>query len=187
MQQQERDLQVIRRVARGDHSAFATLFDRLASPLYSLAYKMLGDAAEAQDAIQDVFLQIWRRAPPYDRTQSTVFTWAVLLTRSRVNDRLRSRARRTRLEEVSRAENEAAPHSASISENAADIANRTEDAARVRSALAELPLQQREALELAFFTALTHQQIAERLGEPLGTVKARIRRGLLKLRERMRP
>lgn len=180
------DIEMIARTARGDHEAFAMLFDRLSSPLYSLAYKMLGDATEAQDALQDVFLQIWRRARSYDHTQSSVFTWAVLLTRSRVIDRLRARARRVRLEEASRAEEEGNQGAASVSESGADILDRNEEAARVRSALAELPVEQVEALELAFFTALTHQEIAEKLGQPLGTVKARIRRGLLKLRERMR-
>ncbi len=184
--QKQADAEMIARTARGDHSAFAMLFDRLGSPLYSLAYKMLGDATEAQDAIQDVFLQIWRRAPSYDHAQSSVFTWAVLLTRSRVIDRLRARARRARLEENSRVEEEVRQDIASISESGSDIADRKEKAARVRSALAELPAHQREALELAFFTALTHEEIAERLAQPLGTVKARIRRGLLKLRDRMR-
>ncbi len=183
--QQRADAEIIARTARGDHAAFAVLFDRLGSPLYSLAYKMLGDASEAQDAIQDVFLQIWRSASTYDHSQSSVFTWAVLLTRSRVIDRLRARTRRLRLEEVSREGSESGS-GASVSESGADIVNRNEEAARVRAALAELPAEQREAVELAFFTALTHEEIAKRLGEPLGTVKARIRRGLLKLRDRMR-
>ena len=182
--QQQADKNMIAQVARGDSAAFAALFDRLAPPLYSLAYRMLNDATEAEDAIQDVFLQIWRRAATYDEAQSTVFTWAVLFTKSRVIDRLRGRARRARLEQQSREGQQT--DTASISESGADIADRREEAARVLAAVAELPSEQREALELAFFTALTHQQIAERLGQPLGTVKARIRRGLLKLRERMR-
>lgn len=183
---QRADLDLIKRVAEGDQSAFAMLFDRLASPLYSLAYKMLGDTSEAQDAIQDVFVQIWRRASNYDSNQSSVFTWAILLTRGRVIDRLRGRARRLRLEEASRQEHESAQALASISESGADIVGRNEEAARVRSALAKLPAEQREALELAFFTAMTHKEIAKQVRQPLGTVKARIRRGLLKLRERMK-
>ncbi len=83
--------------ANGDQQAFSQLYDRLSGPLYSLALRMLGDAAEAQDALQDVFLQIWRRADAYDSEQSSVFSWAVLMTRSRVIDRLRARGRRLRV------------------------------------------------------------------------------------------
>lgn len=180
--QEELDLELITATARGDHSSFALLFDRLAPPLYSVAYKMLGDSNEAQDAVQDAFVQIWRRAAHYDHRQSSVFTWAVLLTRSRVIDRLRARARRGRLAEESQEKSEIA----STVESSADIMERKEEAARVRSAVAELPPEQREALELAFFTALTHEEIAARLNHPLGTVKARIRRGLLKLRQSMK-
>lgn len=180
--QQKADVEMITAAARGDHSAFAALYDRLGSPLYSLAYRMLGDAAEAQDAMQDVFLEIWRRAANYDAGQSSVFTWAVLLTRSRVIDRLRARGRRSHLLEVSRQENEVA----STSGSGADIVSINEEAARVRLLVGELPVEQRQALELAFFSALTHQEIAEQLRQPLGTIKARIRRGLMKLREQIR-
>ncbi len=185
--QQKADVEMITAAARGDHSAFAALYDRLGSPLYSLAYRMLGDAAEVQDAMQDVFLEIWRRAANYDAGQSSVFTWAVLLTRSRVIDRLRARGRRSHLLEVSRQENEVLfPGVASTSGSGADIVSINEEAARVRSLVGELPVEQRQAVELAFFSALTHQEIAEQLRQPLGTIKARIRRGLMKLREQIR-
>jgi RNA polymerase sigma-70 factor, ECF subfamily len=158
--QQRADAETITRIARGDHSAFATLFDRLGSPLYSLAYGCSVTQAKRRDAVQDVFLQIWRHASSYDDAQSSVFTWAVLLTRSRVIDRLRTRVRRVRLEEVARQEQYAPGGDVtSTSASGADITNRNEDAARVRSALAELPAQQRKAVELAFFTALTHQRL----------------------------
>jgi len=85
------DREMIARIGRRDQSAFSALYDRLSGPLYSLAMKMLGDPAEAQDALQDVFLQIWSRAATYDPEQSSVFSWTVLLTRSRVIDRLRAR------------------------------------------------------------------------------------------------
>ena len=91
--QQILDQEMIARVGRRDQSAFSAIYDRLSGPLYSLAMKMLGDPAEAQDALQDVFLQIWSRAGTYDPDQSSVFSWAVLLTRSRVIDRLRARGR----------------------------------------------------------------------------------------------
>ena len=182
------DREMIARIGRGDQGAFSALYDRLSGPLYSLAVKMLGDVAEAQDALQDVFLQIWSRAGTYDPEQSSVFSWTVLLTRSRVIDRLRARGRRLRIV-VGSTEDEDKPTDvadASTTESAADTAEKNDEAARVRSVLNNLSSEQREAIELAFFGHLTHHEIAARLGQPLGTVKARIRRGLLKLREQLR-
>ncbi len=184
--QSESDRVMLAAVATGDQKAFSQLYDRLSGPLYSLALRMLGDAAEAQDALQDVFLQIWRRSAAYDSAQSSVFTWAVLITRSRVIDRLRARGRRLRvLVDPGDEDTEAAASDASAGQTAADNANRNDEAARVRSILNELQPDQRQAIELAFFSDLTHHEIAERLNQPLGTIKARIRRGLLRLRERI--
>ena len=185
--QQMLDQEMIARIGRRDQSAFSALYDRLSGPLYSLAMKMLGDPAEAQDALQDVFLQIWSRAATYDPEQSSVFSWTVLLTRSRVIDRLRARDRRLRVVVESTVENKVAEATdASTVENAADTANKKDEAAHVRSLLNNLPEDQRQAIELAFFGHRTHHEIAAQLGQPLGTVKARIRRGLLKLREQFR-
>ena len=183
---QETDREILAQVARGDQRAFGKLYDRLSSSLYSLAVRMLGDSSEAQDALQEVFLQIWRRAAAYDAEQSSVFSWAVLMTRSRVIDRLRARGRRLRVIVTSTDDvtAEVAPASASGAESAADTVSRNEEAVRVRLSLTKLPAEQREAIELAFFNDLTHDEIAAQLGQPLGTIKARIRRGLLKLRER---
>jgi RNA polymerase sigma-70 factor (ECF subfamily) len=182
--QQMLDQEMIARIGRRDQGAFSALYDRLSGPLYSLAMKMLGDPAEAQDALQEVFLQIWSRAGTYDPEQSSVFSWTVLLTPSRVIDRLRARGRRSR---VVVASTEEAPTAADAStvESAADTAEKNDEAARVRYVLNNLPSEQREAIELAFFEHLSHHEIAARLGQPLGTVKARIRRGLLKLRQRL--
>ena len=184
--QQIADREMIERIGRGDQSAFSALYDRLSRPLYSLALRMLGDAGDAQDALQDVFLQIWSRAATYNPEQSTVFSWTVLLTRSRVIDRLRARKRRLRIVDSATGDEDADVADASTMESAADTADKNDEAARVRSVLNNLPSEQREAIELAFFADLTHHEIAARLGEPLGTIKARIRRGLLKLRERLR-
>jgi len=148
---------------------------------------MLGDASDAQDALQEVFVQIWSRASTYDPEKSSVFSWAVLLTRSRAIDRLRARDRRLRVVVESTAENKVAEATdASTVESAADTANKKDEAAHVRSLLNNLPEDQRQAIELAFFGHHTHHEIAAQLGQPLGTVKARIRRGLLKLREQFR-
>jgi RNA polymerase sigma-70 factor, ECF subfamily len=186
--QQMVDQEMIARIGRRDQSAFSALYDRLSGPLYSLTVKMLGDPAEAQDALQDVFLQIWSRAGTYDPEQSSVFSWAVLLTRSRVIDRLRARGRRLRVVVGSSEDKDKTTDVADAStvQSAADTAEKSDEAARVRSVLNNLPTEQREAIELAFFGDLTHHEIAARLGQPLGTVKARIRRGLLKLREQLR-
>src|SRR6185437_6148619 len=183
--QQIADREMIERIGRGDQSAFSALYDRLSRPLYSLALRMLGDAGDAQDALQDVFLQIWSRAATYNPEQSTVFSWSVLLTRSRVIDRLRARKRRLRVVGSATDGEDADVADASTMETAADTAYKNDEAARVRSVFNNLPSDQREAIELAFFGDLTHHEIAARLGEPLGTIKARIRRGLLKLRERL--
>lgn len=183
--QEELDREMLERVARGDQSAFARLYDRLSPPLYSLAVRMLGDAAEAQDALQDVFLQIWRRARNYDAGQSSVFSWATLMTRSRVIDRLRSRGRRLRVVPSSTDDPNTRVADASVTDDAADTTARKDDAMRIRQNLNRLPNEQREVVELAFFGGLSHHEIAAQLGQPLGTIKARIRRGLLKLRERL--
>jgi RNA polymerase sigma-70 factor (ECF subfamily) len=186
--QSESDRAMLAAVASGDQKAFSQLYDRLNSPLYSLALRMLGDAAEARDALQDVFLQIWRRAETYEPDQSSVFSWAVLMTRSRVIDRLRARGRRLRVVDYpgnDATADAAVASDASAAESAADNVSRNEEAIHVRSVLSQLPSDQREAIELAFFSDLSHHEIAQRLDQPLGTIKARIRRGLLKLKEQI--
>ncbi len=186
--QQKSDQQLIARVAQGDQLAFSALYDRLSGPLYSLGLRMLGDAAEAEDALQEICLQIWRRAATYDPTRSSVFTWAVLLARSKVIDRLRARGRRSRIVVASTEDegNPIAAAEASVAETTTDTIGRNEEAARVRSVLGKLPDEQRQAIEMAFFSELTHHEIATQLEQPLGTIKARIRRGLLRLRDELR-
>lgn len=183
--QQRQDRQLIAQTGQGDQASFSALYDRLSGPLYSLALKMLGDAAEAEDALQEVCLQIWRRAGTYDPARGSVFSWAVLITRGKVIDRLRARGRRLRVVAGSTddEDNPIVSGDASTAESAADNLNRNEEATRVRSVLLSLPAEQREAIEMAFFSELTHHDIAERLNQPLGTIKARIRRGLLRLRD----
>ena len=186
--QQIADREMLLRVSHGDQAAFSELYDRLSGPLYSLALKMLGDPSDAQDALQEVFVQIWSRAKTYDSEKSSVFSWAVLMTRSRAIDRLRARDRRLRVvagpatDETMLAD----ATDASTAESAADTVDKNDETARVRSLLNNLPSEQRQAIDLAFFGHLTHHEIAARLGQPLGTIKARIRRGLLKLREQIR-
>lgn len=169
-------------MAHGEKSALAGLYDQLSRPLYSLALRVTNDRAEAQDIVQDVFLQLWRRADDYTPARGTVFSWAATLTRNRAIDRLRLRRRRSEIVQTSAADIHGGDTGADDL-TSADTLWLREKATAVRSALTALAPDQRAAIELAFFSGLTQQQIAEKLGEPLGTVKARIRRGLLKLRE----
>src|SRR4029434_5799551 len=154
--QQMLDQEMIARIGHRDPGAFSALYDRLSGPLYSLAMKMLGDPVEAQDTLQDVFLQIWSRAATYDPEQSSVFSWTVLLTRSRVIDRLRARGRRSRVVVASTEDTPSAEADASTIESAADTAEKNEETARARYVLNNLPSEQREAIELAFFEHLSH-------------------------------
>ena len=173
---------LIRRMARGDRDALAELYDSLSRPLYSTAKYILNDASEAQDVVHDVFLALWKNAGTFDSRRGAAFSWAVTLTRNRSIDRLRTRANRARLLAQS-VPDDLGYVSATEAIGADDRVDLGVRAAAVRSALAELPKEQQRALELAFFSGLTQRQIAEKLSEPIGTVKARIRRGLLRLRD----
>jgi len=169
-------------MAGGDRDALAELYDKLSRPLFATARHILNDAAEAQDVVHDVFMSLWENAATFDSSRGAAFSWAVTLTRNRAIDRLRSRANRARLLESS------IPDDLGYDEDSGsmaglDKADLGDRAAAVRTALAELPTEQQRALELAFFSGLTQKEIAEKLSEPIGTVKARIRRGLIKLRD----
>lgn len=170
-------------MAEGDKQALGRLYDLLGRPLYSLALRITGDAAEAQDVVQDVFLQLWHKAADYQSSRGSYFAWAATLTRNRALDRVRMHKRRGEIIRESAVELQ--PATAEHQQDSGDALWIREKAGAVRRALADLPAEQRTAIELAFFTGLTQQQIAERLGDPLGTVKARIRRGLLRLRENL--
>lgn len=174
------DAELLERVAKGDEEAFALLYDRFAPGLYSMVIKMTNDEVEAQDVIQDAFSHIWRRAGTYDRQRSAAFTWAVMVTRNKCIDRLRVRQRFARIVEKATMERNG---DLAMDDSAAEAAGLREERLLVRAVLAKVSPDQKEAIELAFFNDFTHEQIAERLGAPLGTVKARIRRGLQKLRE----
>jgi RNA polymerase sigma-70 factor (ECF subfamily) len=177
------DAALLARVASGDQAALASLYDRFSGLLVATARRILGDSAEAEDIVHDVFVTIWEKAAAFDASRGSPVAWALTLVRHRAIDRLRSRARRSELLAASAPDDlgyhEPAGDDAPL---AADLADR---AVLVRRALAHLPAEQRRALQLAFFSGLTHEQIARRLDAPLGTIKARIRRGLLSLRDRV--
>jgi RNA polymerase sigma-70 factor (ECF subfamily) len=169
--------QLVQRMATGDVEALSEFYDQTAGALFSVAVRMLGDHAEAEEVIQDVFVQIWENAAVFDTTLGSAIHWALSITRHRAIDRLRARQRRARLldEWQSSIAEDAAPSPAERLEG--------DEAAMVRKALNKLPADQKQALLMAFFEGKTHLEIAASLGEPLGTVKARIRRGMLKLRD----
>lgn len=172
--------QLMRRIAAQDLQAMSEFYDLTAKPFFSVALSILNDPGETEETIQDVFVQIWEKAPAFDPLLGSAFHWALSIVRHRAIDRLRSRQRRARLteqlEQTGAANLLAAP--------APDLHTAgAEEAGAVRAALRGLPPEQRQAIEMAFFNGLTHPEIATALNQPLGTIKARIRRGLLKLRE----
>ena len=181
-ERQRADAQLVQRMAAGDQNAFAELYDRFSRPLYSTALRVVSDAAEAQDIVHDVFLTLWQKAAAFETERGTAFAWAVTLVRNRAIDRVRTRRRRAELLADS-APSDLGYHEGSEGPSADDSATLGDQAVAVRAAVAALPVEQKHVLELAFFGGLTQQEIAARLAEPLGTVKARIRRALLKLRD----
>jgi RNA polymerase sigma-70 factor (ECF subfamily) len=184
-EQNAADAALMHRMAQGDHTAFAALYDRFSRPLYATAQRILNDTKEAEDIVQDVFLALWEKSAEFEFARGTAFSWAVTLTRNRAIDRIRMRQRRTEL--LDGAALQDLGYNEAPATDSADSLAHSERSAVVRAAVARLPAEQQRALELAFFTGLTQQEIAARLQEPLGTVKARIRRGLLKLRDLLAP
>jgi len=166
------------RVRAGDTRALEELYDRHSGFMYSAAMRILGRAADAEEALQEAWVQAWNRADSYDPARGAVAAWLLTLVRSRSIDRLRSRASRQRTEQTLAA----IPAPAGIDEVPANAIQR-ELHARVTAALAELGPQQRTVLELAYFGGLSQTEIAAQLSAPLGTVKSWTRQGLLKLRD----
>jgi RNA polymerase sigma-70 factor, ECF subfamily len=169
----------IRRCASRDESALGVLYDESSQLTYTIAMRILQDEADAAEVVLDVYKQVWDRAARFDEQRGSAAAWIVILARSRAMDRRRSRTARMRtaatLEELPDViSTEASPESLAIA---------SQSSRSMMRALAEVPTQQRQALELAFFAGLSHSEIAEQLGEPLGTVKTRIRLAVARLRE----
>src|SRR5262245_55823976 len=173
------DQAALTRMAQGDREAVAELYDRHARPVFSLALRILQDSHDAEDVVQDVFTQAWTQAKRYDSSRGAVAAWLLNITRSRAIDRLRSR--RSRPEDPREGADAVGVSDAAHSPDLQLLSS--EQTAKVRSALQALPLLQRVALELAYYEGLTHAEIAERLEQPLGTVKTRIRQAVIRLRE----
>jgi len=173
------DAAIIDRIAAGDRAAMAELYDRHSDVVFSLACRIVRQPADAEDVVQDVFTQAWRQAARYDAERASAAAWLLNITRTRAIDRLR--AARTR-QQISGGD-ERLESTPTVGATQEDQVIGGERAERVRAALSVLGEAQRTAIDLAYFAGLTHGEIAARLSEPLGTVKTRIRSGLLKLRE----
>ena len=174
------DREAIARMIDGDQDGLAALYDRHGRFVYSLALRIVRDQADAEDVTQEVFVQVWRQADRFDPARGSVVGWLLTIARARAIDVVRRRGTRP-----APAGNIAAldtSDDAPAQDVQIEWAQRAEG---VRTALESLPLLQRLAVELAFFDGLTHAQIAEQLEVPLGTVKTRVRLGLLRLRDRL--
>lgn len=178
---QLRDEELMFLLCRRDVQAFETLYDRYGDLVFSVALRILGDVAAAEDAVQDVFLRLWRRPDTYNTERGRFLTWLLSVTRNRAIDERRIQGRRLK--------HEAAPASpqleATLTGEAGDpelSAVLADEREAIRNALASIPAEQRQVILLAYFSGLTQQEIATQLGQPLGTVKTRLRLGMQKLR-----
>lgn len=171
---------LLERIAQQDQAALADLYDRYARILYAVAFKSLGSAQESEEVVLDVFSQVWRTAASYDTTKSRVDTWLFMIARSRTLDRLRRLQRSTKIALASA--DAVKSESNQLSKDPIEDVLLLERQAQVLTAIAQLPPEQRHAIELAYYKGLTQAEIAKQLGLSLGTVKTRIRLGLNKLR-----
>jgi RNA polymerase sigma-70 factor (ECF subfamily) len=174
------DEELIDQIAAARPQAVHLLYRRHGGLVYSIALNILKDPSSAEEVTQDVFLRVWEKAATYRAEKARVVTWVMRIARNQSIDALRRRSSRKAGEQGTWDDLSRLPDAAALDPGeSAAITSRREE---VRAALLDLPEDQRQALALAFFQGLTHQQVAERLGEPLGTVKTRIRDGMRKLR-----
>jgi RNA polymerase sigma-70 factor (ECF subfamily) len=167
------DATLLALVQRGDEGAMASLFDRYSKVVYSVALRVLRDPASAEDVLQEIFMQIWRNPESFVATRGSLGGWLAVVSRNRSIDALRRKRPTDSVDDIALAS----------SYNLADEAERHSMMEKTREAIVGLPLEQRKTLEMAFFDGLTHSEIAEMTGDPLGTVKTRIRSALLSLRK----
>jgi RNA polymerase sigma-70 factor (ECF subfamily) len=167
------DLALVTAIRSGDQGAMAALYDRFSSIVYAVALRVLQDTGAAEDVLQDIFMQLWRNPGAFDSSRGNMAAWLAVIARNRAIDALRKRRPQDDIEDVI----------VSVETDLASETDRSRAMAKVRGALQGMPSPQRSALEMAYFEGLTHTEIAEKTGEPLGTVKTRIRTGLLSLRK----
>jgi len=176
-QQSPSDWEIVTGLKRGDQGAMADLYDRYSGVVYAVALRVLGDTGAAEDVQQEVFMQLWRNPAGFDSARGSMGAWLAVITRNRAIDALRKRKPETDFEDVV----------LSVSPDLAGDADRARAAEKVRAALGTMPDMQRKMLELAYFEGLSHSEIATKTGDALGTVKTRIRAGLITLRKAFQP
>ena len=167
------DAEIIARIYSGDEGAMALLYDRYSNVVYAVALRVLSDGSAAEDILQDVFMQLWRNPQAFNASRGSLAAWLAVIARNRAIDQLRKK----------RPEVEAAETVISVDPELESAADRSQAIEKVRAVLCGMPEEQRAALEMAFFEGLTHVEIAGKTGQPLGTVKTRIRSGLLAVRK----
>ena len=180
------DDELMRRLFYRDRRAFEAIFDRYGDLVYSMALRVLRDPHLAEDISQEIFVRLWSKPGSYVAERGRFLTWLISVTRNRAVDEVRSRGRRQRYETASPEEQERELPAGNANDPARN-AQLAEEARSARAALAGLPGEQRQVIELAYFGGLTQQEISQRLGQPLGTVKTRIRLGMQKLRAALAP
>jgi RNA polymerase sigma-70 factor (ECF subfamily) len=166
------DLAIVTALKSGDQKAVAELYDRYSTVVYAVALRVLCDTASAEDLMQEVFLQLWRNPGAFDAARGSLGAWLAVITRNRAIDWLRKRRPEMDLEDVV----------LSVAPDLAHDADRARAAEKIRGVLRAMPGPQRSALEMAYFEGLSHSEISAKTGEPLGTIKTRIRAGLIALR-----
>jgi RNA polymerase sigma-70 factor, ECF subfamily len=182
------DAELVAGLARGDERALALLYDRFGAVLYAVAYRLLGQPADAEEVVMEAFAQAWREAGRFDGARGSVAAWLTMMGRSRALDLVRARSRRNRITETAaREEPMTGPAMGSGVPDPGRAVVEDERRRAVTAALGALPPQQRTAIVLAYYEGLSQSEIAEQLREPLGTIKTRIRLGMQKLREVLRP
>ncbi len=177
---QPTDAALMERISQQDSAALETLYDRYGKPVYSLVLRIAQQPASAEEIVQDVFLQLWRRADRFQITQGPLEPWLFTMARNRALDFLRLKREKQRRREDS--DSDILPAAVVRADPEGDI-DRARRAEKIRALMASLPQAQRRAIELAFFEGMSHSEIAAAMGEALGTVKSWIRGGLLRLRE----
>lgn len=167
------DLAMVLALKSGEPGAVAELYDRYSSVVYAVALRVLGDTGAAEDVLQEVFLQLWRNPGAFDAARGSLGAWLSVIARNRAIDSLRKRKPEIDIQDVV----------VSVAPDLASDADRSRAAEKVRGVLGMMPSAQRTALEMAYFEGMSHTEIASKTGEPLGTIKTRIRAGLMALRK----
>ena len=182
------DRQLLGRMAAGEDAALGLLYDRYSGSLYGVAYRIVGERVDAEEVVLEAFSQAWREAAGFRSERGSVIAWLTMICRSRAIDLVRARGRRARLvDSATAADPDRTPGMGGETPDPSAALSTSERARQVNEALAVLSVPQRQAIQLAYYEGLSHSEIAERLQEPLGTVKTRVRLAMQKLKEALRP